>query len=134
MASENKNQPGQRQKPLRKEVNKMKRDMNKFTATMAAIGAAAIMAVPAFAAAPAAPAAIPAAAPVPVPVTEEQAKAIALEKAGFTEEQVRRMKVEKDYDDGRLEYDVEFYVNGVEYSCDIDIDTGNITDYDVDFD
>ena len=44
------------------------------------------------------------------------------------------MKVEKDYDDGRLEYDVEFYVNGVEYSCDIDIDTGNITDYDVDFD
>ena len=90
---------------------------------MAAIGAAAIMAVPAFAAAP-----------VPVPVTEEQAKAIALEKAGFTEDQVRRMKVEKDYDDGRLEYDVEFYVNGVEYSCDIDIDTGNITDYDVDFD
>ena len=88
---------------------------------MAAIGAAAIMAVPAFAAAPAAPAATPAAAPVPVPVTEEQAKAIALEKAGFTEEQVRRMKVEKDYDDGRLEYDVEFYVNGVEYSCDIDI-------------
>ena len=82
---------------------------------MAAIGAAAIMAVPAFAAAPA-------------------AKAIALEKAGFTEDQVRRMKVEKDYDDGRLEYDVEFYVNGVEYSCDIDIDTGNITDYDVDFD
>lgn len=112
----------------------MKRDMNKFTATMAAIGAAAIMAVPAFAAAPAAPAATPAAAPVPVPVTEEQAKAIALEKAGFTEDQVRRMKVEKDYDDGRLEYDVEFYVNGVEYSCDIDIDTGNITDYDVDFD
>lgn len=109
----------------------MKRDMNKFAATIAAIGAAAIMAVPAFAAAPAA---TPAAAPVPVPVTEEQAKAMALEKAGFTEDQVRRMKVEKDYDDGRLEYDVEFYVNGVEYSCDIDIDTGNITDYDVDFD
>lgn len=109
----------------------MKKEMNKFAAVMAAIGAAAIMAVPAFAATPAA---VPAADLATTPVTEEQAKEIALEKAGFAEDQVRRMKIEKEFDDGRLEYEVEFYVNGVEYSCDIDLNTGNITDYDVDFD
>lgn len=99
----------------------MKKEMSRFTAAMAAIGAAAIMAFPAFAAAPAA-----------TPVTEEQAKAIALEKAGFTEDQVKSMKVDKDYDDGRLEYEVEFYVNNVEYDCDVDMKTGEITDFDVD--
>lgn len=103
----------------------MKKEMSRFTAAMAAIGAAAIMAFPAFAAAPAA-------AHAAAPVTEEQAKAIALEKAGFTEDQVKSMKVDKDYDDGRLEYEVEFYVNNVEYDCDVDMKTGEITDFDVD--
>lgn len=100
------------------------RRMNKFAATLAAIGAAAVMAVPAFAAAPAAQA----------PITEAQAKTIALEKAGFTEDAVDFLEIEKDFDDGRLEYDIDFFVDGVEYSCEIDVNTGGIIEYEVDFD
>ena len=45
----------------------------------------------------------------------EKAKSIALSHAGFTASQVQRLKVEKDYDDGRLEYEIEFYVGSTEY-------------------
>ena len=47
---------------------------------------------------------------------------------------VSYMRVKQDWDDGRREYDVKFYVGRTEYSCDVDIETGRIMDFDIDFD
>ncbi len=62
----------------------------------------------------------------PEKLTPEQAKEIALQHAGLTKDQVTRLKAEYDYDDGRPEYDVEFYYNGWEYDYDIHAQTGKI--------
>ena len=78
---------------------------------------AAMMTVPAYAA-----------------VTEQQAKDIALKQAGVNPASVSYMTVHQDWDDGRQEYDVKFYVGRTEYSCDVDMQTGAIRDFDVDFD
>ena len=56
----------------------------------------------------------------------EKAKSIALSHAGFTASQVQRLKVEKDYDDGRLEYEVEFYAGTTEYDYTISGTDGTI--------
>lgn len=56
----------------------------------------------------------------------EKAKSIALSHAGFTASQVQGLKVEKDYDDGRLEYEVEFYAGTTEYDYTISGTDGTI--------
>ena len=61
----------------------------------------------------------------------EKAKSIALSHAGFTASQVQRLKVEKDYDDGRLEYEVEFYAGTTEYDYVISGVDGTILEQDV---
>src|SRR5699024_9711525 len=61
----------------------------------------------------------------------EKAKSIALSHAGFTASQVQRLKVEKDYDDGRLEYEIEFYVGSTEYDYVISGVDGTILEQDV---
>ena len=91
--------------------------MKKIAAMVAAGMMAAMMTVPAFAA-----------------VTAEQAKEIALRQAGVNPGSVSYMNVKEDWDDGRREYDVKFYVGGTEYSVDVDINSGSVTDFDVDFD
>ena len=45
----------------------------------------------------------------------EKAKSIAYAAAGVTASQVQNLKVEKDWDDGRLEYEVEFWAGSTEY-------------------
>ncbi len=60
------------------------------------------------------------------------AKAAALKHAGLSESQVYKLKVERDYDDGRLEYDVEFDYGHLEYEYTIDGATGAILEYEVD--
>ena len=64
----------------------------------------------------------------------EAAKAAALAHAGVTESQTAKMKVERDWDDGRLEYDVEFDVGRTEYEYTIDGVTGAILEYEQDID
>ncbi len=64
----------------------------------------------------------------------EKAKSIALSDAGFTASQVQNLQVEKDYDDGRLEYQVEFRVNGTEYEYTISAADGTILERDIDKD
>ena len=64
----------------------------------------------------------------------EKAKSIALSDAGFTASQVQNLQVEKDYDDGRLEYQVEFRVNGTEYEYTISAADGTILEKDIDKD
>lgn len=63
----------------------------------------------------------------------EKAKDIALNHAGLKESDVIFVTAKAGYDDGRKEYDVEFYRNGLEYDYEIDAKTGRITDYDKDF-
>ncbi|HIQ75841.1 MAG TPA: PepSY domain-containing protein [Candidatus Faecousia excrementipullorum] len=64
----------------------------------------------------------------------EKAKSIALSDAGFTASQVQNLQVEKDNDDGRLEYEVEFRVNGTEYEYTISAADGTILERDIDKD
>ena len=89
--------------------------MKKIAAMIAAVAVTTAMAVPAFAA-----------------VTEQQAKDIALRQAGVNPASVSYMQVHQDWDDGRQEYDVKFYVGTTEYSCDVDMNTGAVRDFDVD--
>ncbi len=64
----------------------------------------------------------------------EAAKAAALNHAGVTESQTTKMKVEQDWDDGRLEYEVEFNVGRTEYEYTIDGVTGAVLEYEQDID
>lgn len=64
-------------------------------------------------------------------VTEEQAKAAALEAAGVSESQVEYFRMHRDRDDGRIVYEGEFYSGGMEYEFEVDGITGQVTDWDV---
>ena len=55
-----------------------------------------------------------------------EAKAAALAHAGLTESQVTTIWVERDWDDGYLEYDVDFWLGAVEYEFTIDGATGAV--------
>lgn len=59
-----------------------------------------------------------------------KAKSIALAHAGLNEAQVTRLKTERDWDDGRLEYEVEFVSDGMEYDYTIDAGSGKIIAFD----
>ena len=65
-------------------------------------------------------------------IGQEAAKAAALTHAGVTERETSQMKVERDWDDGRLEYDVEFYVGRTEYEYTVDGATGAVLEYEWD--
>ena len=56
---------------------------------------------------------------------------IAFEDAGVSESDTSRLKVEKDRDDGVLQYDVQFSVDEKEYSYDINGANGEILSADV---
>lgn len=83
-------------------------------------------------------------APIPSPVqatesadtsqlTLEEAKTIALEHAGLTEDQVTFLKSKLDKEDGRQFYELEFYTDSYqEYDYDIDAATGEILHFDYD--
>ena len=66
-------------------------------------------------------------------ISEEDAKQIALSHAGITSDQVTFIKSGLDRDNGRLNYDVEFYTNEPkEYDYEIDPYTGEVLDVDYD--
>lgn len=67
-----------------------------------------------------------------VNISEEQAKEITLKHAGVTSDQVSFIKVEMDLDNGIQKYDIEFYYNNIEYSYEIDANTGDILSYERD--
>ena len=64
----------------------------------------------------------------------EKAKTIALNDAGLSASQVTFTKAQTDWDDGRMEYDVEFRSGGIEYEYEIDAYSGAILSRDVDRD
>ena len=64
----------------------------------------------------------------------EAAQQAALNHAGVSLSDTYEMKVERDYDDGRLEYEIDFKAGGYEYEYTIDAATGTILDYERDWD
>lgn len=67
-------------------------------------------------------------------ITVDQAKSIALERAGVSASDAIFTKAKLDYDDGIQKYEIEFRVGRMEYECDVNAQTGTITDYSVDYD
>lgn len=76
----------------------------------------------------------PGGSPPTADIGAEGAKAAALAHAGVSENQTTKMEVERDWDDGRLEYDVEFEAGHMEYEYTIDGTTGAILEYEQDWD
>ncbi|MDR3051889.1 MAG: PepSY domain-containing protein [Oscillospiraceae bacterium] len=60
------------------------------------------------------------------PLSLEDAKAIALERARFDEAAVFMTKLAEDREDGRRVFEIEFIVDGKEYEFDIDAEAGGI--------
>ena len=67
-------------------------------------------------------------------IDQETAKKAALDHAGLAAGDVANWKIERDWDDGRLEYEVEFDVGRTEYEYTIDGVTGAILEYEQDID
>lgn len=67
-------------------------------------------------------------------IGSDRAKSIAFTHAGVAASQVSDLKVERDEDDGRLEYEIEFYASGFEYEYTIDAATGSILEHEKDWD
>lgn len=65
-------------------------------------------------------------------IDEAQARSIALEHAGVAESDAKFYRVERDNDDGRAVYEVEFYSGNTEYDYEISAETGEILSYDSD--
>lgn len=65
-------------------------------------------------------------------ITLEEAKKIALDYAGLKESDVRFAKTEFDCDDGRAEYEIEFYFGRTEYEFEIDASSGRILKSEID--
>lgn len=64
----------------------------------------------------------------------EKAKSIALSHAGVSESQVYDYELDRDWDDGILEYEIEFKAGGMEYEYKIHGGTGQILEYESDWD
>ena len=62
-------------------------------------------------------------------ITLDEAKQIALDRAGVAAEDALFIKAHTDRDDGRAVYDIEFYSNATEYEFDVDVVTGEITEF-----
>ena len=62
----------------------------------------------------------------------EAALAAALNHAGVSQDQVYGLEVKQEYDDGRLEYEIEFKTGGWEYEYTISATDGTILDYERD--
>lgn len=67
-------------------------------------------------------------------ISDAKAKEIALKDAGVKAEDAIFLKVKLEREDGRFQYDVEFYSGSSEYEYEIDAATGNILSADRDLD
>lgn len=66
-------------------------------------------------------------------ITKSKAKQVALKHAGFSSSSVKFDKVELDEDDGNYEYELEFTKGKYEYEYTIDAYTGEVLDFDKDY-
>lgn len=70
--------------------------------------------------------------PTPDQLTHAQAMEIALNHSGFTADQVQYLHTDYEIDDRIPQYDVQFYVDNMEYEYEIHAETGDILSYDRD--
>ena len=63
-------------------------------------------------------------------ISEQEAKEIALNHAGFKESDVEFTKVNKEMDDGVWQYEIEFVAGEMEYDYDINAETGDVMSFD----
>jgi len=70
--------------------------------------------------------------PTQNPITREEAEKIALEHAGFTADQVTRLRTEYEVDDGIPRFEVQFHQDRWEYDYEINANTGEILSWDRD--
>ena len=63
-------------------------------------------------------------------ITQDEAKAIALEQAGLGESQVSRIRIHRDRDDGRTVYEGSFVSGETEYEFEISASDGRILEWD----
>lgn len=66
-------------------------------------------------------------------IGEDAAREAALDQAGLSSSQVRWIFAKRDYEDGRLEYEVTFRSGSWKYDVDVDAATGAVTSYDQDW-
>lgn len=71
-------------------------------------------------------------APTGAVISAKEAQTIALDHAGYTDEQVTWLRTEYEIDDGRPQYEVHFHQGAWEYEYEIDAQTGAILSYDRD--
>ena len=65
-------------------------------------------------------------------ITKAEAKIVALKDAGLSEAEASALRVRFEYDDGRFQYEVDFYNNGTEYEYLIQAKNGEIIARDID--
>ena len=63
------------------------------------------------------------------PLSLKQAKQAALDYVGVSVSEAVFTKAHRDYDDGRKVYEIEFFVDNVEYEMNVDVYTGTVTDF-----
>ena len=91
--------------------------MKKIAAMITTVAVTTAIAVPAFAGG----------------ITTEQAKEIAIRHACVDPASVGYISVHQDWDEDKRECQVNFYVGNTEYICDIDMNTGAIRHFNVDY-
>lgn len=64
-------------------------------------------------------------------ITLDEAKAIALKKAGLKEAAVTFTKAKLDNDDGRLVYEIDFITDTAKYDAEVDAVSGNVIEWEV---
>ena len=69
-----------------------------------------------------------------ITLTQEEAKAIALEHAGLSQADVKWERSEYDFESGVPEWEVEFYADGMEYDYEIHAETGKILSWNKEWD
>lgn len=65
-------------------------------------------------------------------ITKAEAKAVALRDAGLSEAEASALRTRLEFDDGRFQYEVDFYSNGTEYEYLIQAKDGEIIARDID--
>jgi len=64
-------------------------------------------------------------------ISEKRAEEIALSNAGVSQDEVKYIRTEKDRDNGKTVYDIEFRTkDNREFDYEIDADTGDVLSYD----
>ena len=74
------------------------------------------------------------AAPAGNDIGSEKAQQIALQHAGVSESDTRRMEIDFDYEHGMAVYEIEWKVGWTEYSYEINASTGEVVSHEMDYD